>query len=140
MPRRRSRLTYYRRRVTVLLVPLLLVTGGIVTLRERGQRASADAGSASSAAAGSTSTTPPTSVHAQDDAAPIELPPAPATTPTTRPIPSTLEPDPVVPGGASKIVVAPASTVAAEHLVAAVPVSVPVLGRGDVPAGGVSAV
>src|SRR5690349_21794970 len=111
MPRRRSRFTYFRRRVTVLLIPLLLVAGGIIGLRERGQRASADAPAP-----------PSSSPHGQEDAAPIELPAPAATTPTTRPIPSTLEPDPVVPGGASKVVVSPATTVAAEHLVADVPV------------------
>ena len=77
MPRRRSRFTYYRRRITVLLMPLLLVAGVILVLREHGQRAAAD---------------PP--VHGQDDAAPIEVP-------TTAPTPSTLEPAPIVPGQAT---------------------------------------
>ena len=87
MPRRRSRFTYYRRRITVLFMPLLLVAGLILVLREHGQRASAD---------------PP--VHGQDDAAPIEVPTtAPAPT-TTAPTPSTLEPDPIVPGQATRVV------------------------------------
>ena len=79
MPRRRSRFTYYRRRVTVLLVPLLLVAGTLVFLRERNRAASADAPVA----------------HGQDDAEPIQVP-APITAPaTTVAPPSTLEPDPV---------------------------------------------
>src|SRR5215217_3769564 len=123
MPRRRSRFTYYRRRITVLLVPLLLVAGVVLVLRERGQRASAD---------------PP--VHGQDDAAPIEVPttvPAPT---TTVPTPSTLEPDPIVPGQAARVVPSAPTTVWTGTVAADQALAVPVLGQAGVPGSGVSAV
>jgi CubicO group peptidase (beta-lactamase class C family) len=124
MPRRRSRLTYYRRRVTVLLVPLLLVAAAVVILRERDRTASADA--------------PVTS--GQDDAAPIQIP-APITAPaTTVAPPSTLEPDPVVPGGASRLVPAPATPLATVPVAAGATALVTVLGRAGVPSAGVGAV
>ena len=123
MPRRRSRFTYYRRRITVLFMPLLLVAGLILVLREHGQRASAD---------------PP--VHGQDDAAPIEVPTtAPAPT-TTAPTPSTLEPDPIVPGQATRVVPSAPTAVWVATVAAGQSVSVPVLGQAGVPSAGVGAV
>ncbi len=107
----------------MLLLPLLLVAGGIVALRERDNTASADA-----------------PVHGQDDADPIEVPEPSATTPTTLPTPSTLEPDPVVPGGASRVVTEPATPLVSQHVVAGVPALVTVLGQAGVPSSGVSAV
>src|SRR5947209_17874495 len=108
MPRRHSRLTYYRRRVTVLLVPLLLVAATIVVLRERSRAASADAPAVPVA-------------RGQDDADPIRVP-SPVTAPaTTVAPPSTLEPDPVVPGGASRVVATPAAALVSSHLTAATP-------------------
>jgi len=118
------------------MVPLVLVAGGIVALRERDQRASADSAPATSPG----TTTTPAPVHGQDDAGPIEVPEPAATTPTTRPTPSTLEPDPVVPRGASKVAVTSAATVAVEHVLAGREAAVTVLGQGEVPASGVSAV
>ena len=123
MPRRRSRFTYYRRRVTVLLVPLILVAGVILVVRERGQRASAD---------------PP--VHGQDDAAPIEIPTTVAAPTTTAPTPSTLEPDPIVPGQATHVVASVATAVWAGAVAGGQAIDVPVLGQAGVPAAGVSAV
>jgi D-alanyl-D-alanine carboxypeptidase len=110
--------------VTVLLVPLLLVAGTLVFLRERNRAALADAPVA----------------HGQDDAEPIQVP-APITAPaTTVAPPSTLEPDPVVPGGASRVVAAPATPLAAVHVAPAAATAVGVLGQAGVPSAGVTAV
>src|SRR5262249_13591237 len=72
MPRRRSRIPYYRRRLTVLLVPVLLTGAVVFVVRDRTSTASADAGTGS-----------------QDDAEPVIVPPPATTSATTAPAPST---------------------------------------------------
>src|SRR3954452_656008 len=154
MPRRRSRATYLRRRLTVAVAPVLLLAGCLALVRhdddgggDTGARAAASAGRPAAnggvPATGSGATTP------NGDGEPITVPATAVATAAIPVAPAPTQPTPaplVVPPGATRFVSVPAQRLFAARLGGAGSHGAPrssslrVAGAAGLPPNGISAV